>query len=439
MSDIIIINKPYKKAIKESKAHVEPITRMNYFGIPQQIGSIIIPPLNTDISIPTGYLKSRKIPRFELRAEMELPLIWNWRDNFQIDTVERREIKKIITKPQSQGLCGSCWAMCCANAISDLFAIKKGINPNLSATYCLSCFKQMQCGGGRPLELLLAINENGIASNRCIDYSWCDNSNKCSSSLYNPPQLTEEELNELIPKCGCYFPSDPTKHYSFYVTSPVIIDIDAYPNAVQRIKEHIYKVGPVIGGFNTFSNFTGNFEKTKGVYIDSYDYTGIDDIEWSGGHAVVIMGWGVEKNIPGYDEVPYWLCRNTWGVSWGDGGYFKMAMYPINKKTALEKIIDIKTPEETVRSGGIYLFEVSYTTSNKVFKKVEYTGQKNNPDDWYKKDLTDPKEVEEETKKLLEMRNKEKYISKLVIGFICAWIIVNWILSKLHEVKKKKS
>lgn len=37
-----------------------------------------------------------------------------------------------------------------------------------------------------------------------------------------------------------------------------------------------------------------------------------------GGHAVKILGWGVE------DGTPYWLIANTWNTHWGDKGFFKI-------------------------------------------------------------------------------------------------------------------
>lgn len=35
-------------------------------------------------------------------------------------------------------------------------------------------------------------------------------------------------------------------------------------------------------------------------------------------HAVKVIGWG-EKN-----GIDYWLVMNTWNVSWGDNGSFKI-------------------------------------------------------------------------------------------------------------------
>ena len=37
-----------------------------------------------------------------------------------------------------------------------------------------------------------------------------------------------------------------------------------------------------------------------------------------GGHAVRMLGWGVE------DGTPYWLIANSWNSDWGDNGYFKI-------------------------------------------------------------------------------------------------------------------
>mmetsp|Transcript_6915 Transcript_6915/g.9144 ORF Transcript_6915/g.9144 Transcript_6915/m.9144 type:complete len:210 (+) Transcript_6915:780-1409(+) len=36
-------------------------------------------------------------------------------------------------------------------------------------------------------------------------------------------------------------------------------------------------------------------------------------------HAVLLVGWGVE------DEIEYWLVKNSWGLDWGESGYWKVA------------------------------------------------------------------------------------------------------------------
>jgi cathepsin B len=37
-----------------------------------------------------------------------------------------------------------------------------------------------------------------------------------------------------------------------------------------------------------------------------------------GGHAIRILGWGVENGTP------YWLIANSWNTDWGDNGYFRI-------------------------------------------------------------------------------------------------------------------
>jgi len=38
-----------------------------------------------------------------------------------------------------------------------------------------------------------------------------------------------------------------------------------------------------------------------------------------GGHAVKLIGWGVES-----DGTKYWKVVNSWNQSWGDNGTFKI-------------------------------------------------------------------------------------------------------------------
>ena len=37
-----------------------------------------------------------------------------------------------------------------------------------------------------------------------------------------------------------------------------------------------------------------------------------------GGHAIRILGWGIEN------DTPYWLIANSWNTDWGNNGFFKI-------------------------------------------------------------------------------------------------------------------
>jgi C1A family cysteine protease len=41
-------------------------------------------------------------------------------------------------------------------------------------------------------------------------------------------------------------------------------------------------------------------------------------------HAVAIVGWGTQTATEDAPAMDYWIVRNSWGASFGDGGYIKM-------------------------------------------------------------------------------------------------------------------
>lgn len=72
--------------------------------------------------------------------------------------------------------------------------------------------------------------------------------------------------------------------------------------------QEILTNGPVEGAFTVYADFP-NYK--SGVY--QHVTGGV-----LGGHAIKILGWGVENGTP------YWLVANSWNPTWGDKGYFKI-------------------------------------------------------------------------------------------------------------------
>lgn len=75
-----------------------------------------------------------------------------------------------------------------------------------------------------------------------------------------------------------------------------------------QIQKEIMTNGPVEGAFTVYEDL---LQYKSGVY---QHITG----KMLGGHAIRILGWGVENGTP------YWLIANSWNSDWGDDGYFKI-------------------------------------------------------------------------------------------------------------------
>jgi hypothetical protein len=78
---------------------------------------------------------------------------------------------------------------------------------------------------------------------------------------------------------------------------------------VSQIQTELMNHGPLYVAFTVYEDFptysSGVYKHTTGGAL--------------GGHAVELIGWGVEN---GED---YWLVKNSWNEQWGDGGLFKIA------------------------------------------------------------------------------------------------------------------
>lgn len=335
---------------------------------------------NTDISI-TGFKNINSKVLNELTQEFytkftDIPVEFNWAKLVQSDTYEITFKKSLISDVKNQYLCGCCWAVAVVTAISDAFVISDLVSwrPEISYTYALSKYPQSQCKGGSSRILLEEIAQGeGIASDYCVDHSWCTNDSKCvtrDSSLHF--KADAEYLNKLIPSEGCY--DGDKRHYIYYIddvySMTVSEDMKVF-EAQSKMKQHIMVRGPLVTGFLILENFPkGDFVYTNnGIYFEKCDYSKSElkfdyDVQNNilGSHSVVIVGWGIAKNVNYKNtitNIPYWYCRNSWGENWGENGYFKIAMYPYNKVCQFSKQVRVLKDGEIKHVGGTTGFKVS--------------------------------------------------------------------------------
>ncbi|KHJ81472.1 papain family cysteine protease [Oesophagostomum dentatum] len=100
-------------------------------------------------------------------------------------------------------------------------------------------------------------------------------------------------------------PGYGTKYEDDKIYALKTYDVVGEEEAIQR---EIMKNGPVQAGFRVYQDFMyykgGIYKHTAGSQV--------------GGHAVKIIGWGVENGVK------YWIIANCWNSDWGENGYFRM-------------------------------------------------------------------------------------------------------------------
>lgn len=89
--------------------------------------------------------------------------------------------------------------------------------------------------------------------------------------------------------------------------------VDIETGSENQLKAAVATVGPVSVAMDARHASFGNY--AGGIYYEpACSTTALN-------HAVLVVGYGTDETT-GYD---YWLLKNSWGTSWGEGGYMKLA------------------------------------------------------------------------------------------------------------------
>ncbi|CAK9294025.1 unnamed protein product [Gordionus sp. m RMFG-2023] len=212
---------------------------------------------------------------------------------------------------RDQGACGSCWAFGAVEAMSDRICISSNgaVNAHISAEDLLTCCDNcgFGCDGGQPQLAWAYYRSNGIVtggqfgSNQgCLPYEipHCDHH---TTGIYKPCSKVVD-----TPKCVTHCESSYNRTYKD--DKNFAKKIYYVPFDPKQIQSEIMQYGPVEAIMIVFEDF---LQYKSGVYKH---VTG----DLVGGHAVKIIGWGVQ------DNTSYWLSVNSWNQDWGQKGFFKI-------------------------------------------------------------------------------------------------------------------
>ncbi|CAF0747890.1 unnamed protein product [Adineta steineri] len=199
------------------------------------------------------------------------------------DSVDWRN-QSVVEAVKDQGVCGSCWAFSTAGAIESAYAIKNGTLLSLSEQQLNDCSGgdgNEGCNGGTTDNgFVYVINAGGIETESSYSYTAVD-----QACMFNATDIAVKVCDFVQLASG----DEAVLQQAVATVGPISVSIDASHSSF-----HLYE---------------------SGVYNEPTCSQTLFDLD----HAVLLIGYGTD----GGDD--YWLIKNSWGTSWGEQGYIKMA------------------------------------------------------------------------------------------------------------------
>jgi len=197
-----------------------------------------------------------------------------------------------VTAVKDQGQCGSCWAFSATEAVETANFVAGKPLPILGPQQIVDCDKtDGGCNGGdTPTAYNYVIKNGGMETETSYPYTAKDGTCKFNSSKV---VATISSYKWAIPPCNTASThncdnQDEAGMWTFVQNQgPVSICVDAEPWQTYR----------------------------SGIFTSSTCKHGYNDLD----HCVHLTGFGTQNGQK------YWVVKNSWGTSWGEKGYIRIA------------------------------------------------------------------------------------------------------------------
>jgi len=215
---------------------------------------------------------------------MKFPKNFDWKDK--------------LKPTESQGGCGSCYAYAAMRMLEARIKILFDDDVKLSVQHALDCsYYNQGCKGGYSFLVFKFSQDFELVPEDCHPYN--AKIGKCSDSC---------DVNKLD------FPYT-VENFSYLGGGYGRTDEN-------MMMEELYKNGPFVVSIEPDADFV--YYKSgiySGIKNETWVTQGISPPDWRKvDHSVLLVGWGEDEET----KEKYWLIQNSWGINWGEEGFFKI-------------------------------------------------------------------------------------------------------------------